>query len=215
MKLLFRALAVITLGLVLVELILALASQRSTVAQQQITLTGTVSDSMCGLKHMMTGNDAKCVRSCVKNGSEYALVVDQRIYPLRGTSAELDEFAGQKVTAIGMLEAGVFQVVSVKRADIELPSHVTPSSDTGSLSTTTIIEGLIRDIACPIQNEAATATRLNLKCAQECARLGSPLVVLTNDGVLYTPISVSMPDTDQRAVDAICGQICSSNWAGL
>ena len=60
------------------------------------------------------------------------------------------------------------------------------------------IEGLVRDIACPIQNKAATATVFNLKCAQECARLGSPLILLTNDGVLYTPISASMPDEDQR-----------------
>jgi hypothetical protein len=56
------------------------------------------------------------------------------------------------------------------------------------------IEGLVRDISCPIQNKEATATKFNL----ECAKAGSPLIVLTKDGVIYTPISDTMPDKDQR-----------------
>jgi hypothetical protein len=60
------------------------------------------------------------------------------------------------------------------------------------------IEGLVRDIACPIQNLEAKATDFNLQCALECARHGSPLVIQTKDGDLYIPISDSMPDTDQR-----------------
>lgn len=60
------------------------------------------------------------------------------------------------------------------------------------------IEGLVRDIACPIQNPQATATHLSMKCLLACARNGSPLVILTKDGDLYIPISEKMPDTDQR-----------------
>ena len=71
-----------------------------------------------------------------------------------------------------------------------------PNSDASAEMVT--IEGLVRDVACPIQNKEATARRFNLKCAQGCAKLGSPLIVLTDDGTLYTPISESMPDTDQR-----------------
>jgi hypothetical protein len=62
----------------------------------------------------------------------------------------------------------------------------------------TTIEGLVRDISCPVQNKAATATTFNLKCAVECARNGSPLIILSKDGVIYIPISNSMPDKDQR-----------------
>lgn len=62
----------------------------------------------------------------------------------------------------------------------------------------TTVEGLVRDISCPIQNRAATATTFNLKCAVECARNGSPLIILSKDGVIYVPISNSMPDKDQR-----------------
>jgi hypothetical protein len=61
------------------------------------------------------------------------------------------------------------------------------------------IEGLVRDVSCPVQNPVATATAFNLKCALECARLGSPLIILDTDGYIYVPISASMPDTDQRS----------------
>jgi hypothetical protein len=60
------------------------------------------------------------------------------------------------------------------------------------------IEGLVRDIACPIQNLEATATHLSMKCLLACARNGSPLVILTKSGDLYLPISDKMPDTDQH-----------------
>ncbi len=60
------------------------------------------------------------------------------------------------------------------------------------------IEGLVRDVACPIQNLDGTATNLSLKCVRDCVRGGSPLVILTKDGYLYFPISDKMPDTDQR-----------------
>jgi hypothetical protein len=56
------------------------------------------------------------------------------------------------------------------------------------------VEGLVRDVACPIQNKASTATRFNL----ECAKQGSPLVILAKDGTMYFPISESMPDSDPR-----------------
>jgi hypothetical protein len=60
------------------------------------------------------------------------------------------------------------------------------------------VEGLVRDVACPVQDKRTAATKFNLKCALECAKNGSPLIILTNDGVVYTPISDSMPDKDQR-----------------
>ena len=60
------------------------------------------------------------------------------------------------------------------------------------------VEGLVRDIACSIQNPEATATHLSMKCLRECAKAGSPLVILTKDGEVYVPISDKMPDADQR-----------------
>ena len=63
---------------------------------------------------------------------------------------------------------------------------------------TMTIEGAVRDLACPVQNPAATATKFSLTCTQECVRHGSPIIILTNDGFIYFPISADMPDFDQR-----------------
>lgn len=60
------------------------------------------------------------------------------------------------------------------------------------------IEGLLRDIACPIQNLDGDATHLSMKCVQDCVRAGSPLAIVTKDGELYLPISDKMPDYSQK-----------------
>jgi len=60
------------------------------------------------------------------------------------------------------------------------------------------VEGLVRDISCPIQNKDAGATSFNIECVLECVRNGSPLIIQTVEGELYTPISDSIPDKDQR-----------------
>jgi hypothetical protein len=59
------------------------------------------------------------------------------------------------------------------------------------------IEGLVRDMACPIQNLDGKPTSLSLKCARACVRAGSPIAILTRDGDLYQPISDKMPDYSQ------------------
>ena len=74
----------------------------------------------------------------------------------------------------------------------------TAKADTRPHGSKTTIEGLVRDIACPVQNHEATATRLSMKCLLACARKGSPLIILTKDGELYLPVSDKMPDEDQR-----------------
>ena len=79
------------------------------------------------------------------------------------------------------------------------PQANTPkSAEAASQESKTTIEGLVRDIACPIQNLEATATHLSMKCLVACARNGSPLVILTKVGELFLPISNKMPDTGQR-----------------
>jgi hypothetical protein len=60
------------------------------------------------------------------------------------------------------------------------------------------ISGLVRDIACPLQNHESTARNFSRDCALQCARKGSPLAILTDDGTMYLPMSEGMPDTDQR-----------------
>jgi hypothetical protein len=76
--------------------------------------------------------------------------------------------------------------------------NATSRNESQSHESKITIEGLVRDIACPIQNLEATATHLSMKCLLACARNGSPLVILTKGGDLYLPISDKMPDTDQH-----------------
>lgn len=61
------------------------------------------------------------------------------------------------------------------------------------------VEGLVRDIACPIQNHKSTSRDFNLQCALDCAKQGSPLIILTDDGTIYIPTSQEMPDKSVRA----------------
>ena len=60
------------------------------------------------------------------------------------------------------------------------------------------IEGLVRDIACPMQNLDGDATHLSLKCVRDCVKAGSPIGILTKNGDIYLPISDKMPDYSQR-----------------
>lgn len=84
------------------------------------TFTGTVSDSMCGAKHAMPGDDAACTRGCVSKGSNYALVVGDKVYTLQTSDktalATLDKQAGAKVTVTGTEKDNSIAVTSVKAA---------------------------------------------------------------------------------------------------
>jgi hypothetical protein len=86
------------------------------IAQAKQTLTGTVSDSMCGKKHSMGGTDAECTRACVKAGADYVLVVGDKSYTLKGDKAAIDKFAGTTATVTGTTNADVLTVASIKAA---------------------------------------------------------------------------------------------------
>jgi hypothetical protein len=83
------------------------------------TYTGTVSDAMCGAKHM--GPAAECTRGCVSKGSKYALVVGDKVYTLetsdKAALATLDKQAGAKATVTGSEKNNTITVTSVKAAE--------------------------------------------------------------------------------------------------
>jgi hypothetical protein len=68
------------------------------------TLTGTVTDTMCGKKHMSPGkSDADCTRECMKLKGDwtYGLVVGSSVYYLAGDNKRFATVAGQRVTVAG------------------------------------------------------------------------------------------------------------------
>ena len=106
-----------TFGFGLVTLVMAAGLTVSAHAKGN-TFTGIVSDSMCGAKHEMPGDDANCTRACVSKGSKYALVVGDKVYTLdtsdKAALATLDKQAGAKATVTGSEKDGTIIVNSVK-----------------------------------------------------------------------------------------------------
>ncbi|HUB03329.1 MAG TPA: hypothetical protein VL983_11600 [Terriglobales bacterium] len=99
-------------------LLLGLATAPAFAAGKAQTLTGTVSDTMCGAKHEESSNPATCTRGCVKHGANYALVVGDKVYTLQTSDKtaldSLDKFAGAKATVTGDVDGTTINVKSVK-----------------------------------------------------------------------------------------------------
>ena len=97
-------------------IIVTALSLTSAIAQAQ-QFRGTITDSMCGKQHMMkNATAAECTRACVKSGSDFALVVGDKLYTLKGDKAQLDKFAGAPVVLDGDLNGNVITVKSVAAA---------------------------------------------------------------------------------------------------
>jgi hypothetical protein len=107
-------------GLWLTILALGAALTPFTFAAKAQSFTGTVSDAMCGAKHMMEGDPAACLRACIQKGSKYALVVGDKVYTLdtadQATLAKLDKLANQKATVKGHADGDEIEVSSVSAA---------------------------------------------------------------------------------------------------
>jgi len=92
----------------------------SSAAKAASTFTGTVTDAMCGAKHMMEGDPAGCLRACVKKGSQYALVVGDKVYTLdtkdKAALDQLDKLANLKATVKGQANGDTIAVSSVAAA---------------------------------------------------------------------------------------------------
>jgi hypothetical protein len=81
------------------------------------TFVGTVTDTVCGTKHMMKDmDDAQCARLCVEHGADYALLVDSKMYTLRGNKDTIGKLAGQKARVRGTVAADTITVDSIEAA---------------------------------------------------------------------------------------------------
>jgi hypothetical protein len=88
----------------------------STLHAADMTLTGTVGDAMCGVKHM-SKDEVACTKACVAKGSSYALVVKDKAYTLIASDAqkaELANLAGKMAEVSGDVAGSTLTVKSVK-----------------------------------------------------------------------------------------------------
>lgn len=99
------------------QLVWGMATGSAMAGGKSQTLTGEVSDTMCGKKHEMPGKAADCTRACVKHGSNYALVVGEKVYTLQTSDSaaldQLDKLAGAKAKVTGEVEGTTVTVKSV------------------------------------------------------------------------------------------------------
>lgn len=92
----------------------------ATLSAKTTTIRGKVGDATCGVKHMMANDEAGCTRACVKKGSDYALVVKDKVYTLKTSSDaaknQLDKLAGKTARVTGDVNGDTIQVASVRDA---------------------------------------------------------------------------------------------------
>jgi hypothetical protein len=67
------------------------------------------------------------------------------------------------------------------------------TADTGKNAT---VNGFVLDSACAFTRDLQKP--VSADCARACARAGSPLVILANDGTIYWPISATTPASGQN-----------------
>jgi hypothetical protein len=84
------------------------------------TLTGKVSDAMCGAKHREGVDPAACTRVCVQKGAKYALVVGDKVYTLDTSNQaelnELNKLAWEQARVKGTVNGDTIAVQAVSAA---------------------------------------------------------------------------------------------------
>jgi hypothetical protein len=97
-------------------ILIFLAAIMTVAASKSQTFTGEVSDAMCGAKHMMAGK-ADCTRACVGKGSNYALVVGDKVYILHTANqaalGQLSQLAGEQAKVTGTADGDTIEVSKI------------------------------------------------------------------------------------------------------
>lgn len=80
------------------------------------TLSGTIVDSNCGVKHAeATAADAACVERCIKRGGAPVLVSEGKVYQISADSREkVTSVLGKKVSVNGKLAGDTITIESVE-----------------------------------------------------------------------------------------------------
>ncbi len=87
------------------------------------TVTGVISDAMCGKSHAaMTEHgtkmtDKQCTQACVEHGSKYVLVEGDKVLNIANQDfKDLKAFAGDKVTVTGDIKGDTVTVTKLQKA---------------------------------------------------------------------------------------------------
>jgi hypothetical protein len=105
------------IAIVLIPLFSILFSINSWAAPK--TLTGTLTDTMCGKKHMIAGkSDGDCTRECMKSTGSwtYGLLIADKLYSLVGDDKQFSRLAGERVNITGEVVGTRIAVQSIHTA---------------------------------------------------------------------------------------------------
>ncbi len=88
--------------------------------KEEITITGFISDSHCGLMHMSgMGDEKSCTLACVKGGGKFVLAdhAKKTVYNLDNAGQEkAREFAGREVKVTGHVTGKTIHVTKIEAA---------------------------------------------------------------------------------------------------
>jgi hypothetical protein len=87
------------------------------------TWNGTISDSMCGMKHASAAEhgseegDAECTKGCVEKGAKYVFVANGKVFQISNQDfAALKDNAGHKVALTGEMKGDAITVSKIAPA---------------------------------------------------------------------------------------------------
>jgi len=81
------------------------------------TLTGAITDGMCGAAHKDMGkkmSDRECTQACTAKGAPYAFVSEGKVYKLTNHEADLKTHAGHMVNLTGDVKGDTIRVSKVE-----------------------------------------------------------------------------------------------------
>jgi hypothetical protein len=82
---------------------------------KEATMTGWISDANCGAKNA-NAEGAGCAKACIKGGAAAVLVVDGKVYTIKGDGKKYADHAGKEVKVTGMVEGDTIEITKVEPA---------------------------------------------------------------------------------------------------
>jgi hypothetical protein len=101
-------------NVIVVAAIVAASTSAAWAAEQ--TLTGSISDSMCGVTHKAMStkmSDRDCTLACTSKGAQYVVIVDGKTYKLTNHDADLKTHAGHTVNLTGDVNGDTIRVSKI------------------------------------------------------------------------------------------------------
>ena len=107
-----------TLSFAVLTLVVGIAGLKTTASAKDKAFTGTVGDALCGVEHSMPVSAVECIRQCIGKGSNYSLIVGDKVYTLQTEDktilATLEKQAGAKVRIKGTDNGNIINGSSVE-----------------------------------------------------------------------------------------------------